>query len=87
MPAIIVLWMLENVRKSENEDQVKTELNKLEPNIEIAIKGLSKVGHEYEGLMDTAEKISGKKLKDMFTDEEVIQLLRDSQNKSRMIPK
>ncbi len=82
VPPIMLLGMIDKILKADNKDQVEaqlTELKELEPIIKNAIRGLGEAGHEYDGLMETAEQISGKKFADMFTTEEVDQLLTNPQ--------
>lgn len=80
VPSMMLLKMVDELLKSENEDQRKAqlaELNELAPIIKNTIGKLSEAGHEYDGLQETAEEISGKKFLDMFTTEEVRELFKN----------
>jgi hypothetical protein len=83
VPAAFTFMYVNDLYKLEDGMEIKNKLNELEPSVIKAQKRLSEAGHEYDGLIETVEKIAGKKVSEMFTEEEFIEILRDPRNSSR----
>ncbi|MCA1566829.1 MAG: hypothetical protein LC803_14530 [Acidobacteria bacterium] len=83
--ARLLLSMIDDLRKTESEDGLKTQLNEWGPNIERAMTRLGEACQEYDELMATVKEISGKNLEDMFTEKEIDQILVNPLNWKRKI--
>ncbi len=77
--ALLVLGKINQLIKHENEELVMR-LKELEPYVERAMKHLTQTGKEFDGLEQIAQKIAGRKLTDMLTEEEIDKILCDPQN-------
>lgn len=84
VPASFTLGFVTDLYKVEDEE-LERKLKELEPSVQTALKRLSQVSHEYDGLIEAAEKITGMKVADMFTYEEVIKILQDPRSSKRAI--